>query len=216
MAIKGLSRPVIGDYIKGEGNAVTYSNPEVADKAVEYSVSWTTTEDNPLYADNDIAENDSGTFQSGELTLNTSDLSQDLSKRVLGLKTVETTYGEGKKATELIYDGDAKSPYLGFGIIEMHQVDGEDMYRAVFLPRIKFNLPEEAATTKGETIEWQTKSITAKILRSEVMDENYKKPWMIDAWFESEFEALEYLRFKCGATEVLQTNSVIQEETTDA
>lgn len=197
MAIKGLSIPVIGDY-ENEGKNVTYSNPTVADKAVEYGVSWTTTDDNPLYADNTVAEQDSGVFQSGELTLGTADLTQELSKRILGLKIKTVNYGKEKSVEELIYDDGAKSPYLGFGIIELHQINNIDKYRAVFFPKIKFNLPEEAATTKGESVEWQTKSISASILRSDAVDENYNHPWMIDAWFESEAEAVTYLMYKCG------------------
>ncbi len=199
MAIKGLSIPVIGDY-KNNDNNVTYSNPVVADKAVEYGVSWTTSDDNPLYADNAIAEQDSGVFQSGELTLGTADLPQELSKRILGLKNKTVTYGEEQTVEELIYDDEAKSPYLGFGVIELHQINNVDKYRAVFLPKIKFNLPEEAATTKGDSVDWQTKSISANILRSDLVDEDYSHPWMIDAWFESEAEAVTYLMYKCGKT----------------
>ncbi|MFR5876324.1 MAG: major tail protein [Eubacterium sp.] len=200
MAIKGLSIPVIGDYSVTDSGSVSYSNPAVADRAVEYSASWETTDDNPLYADNTIVEQDSGTFQSGTLTLGTADLPQSLSERILGLKKNVIKYANGKTVTELIYDDNAKSPYLGFGIIELHQIDNNDKYRAVFLPKIKFKIPEEAATTKGDSIDWQTKSIEASILRSDQSDDIYKNPWMIDAWFDSESEALVYLMYKCGAT----------------
>lgn len=64
MAIKGLSIPVVGRYSNSDGT-VTYSSPTVANKAVNYSISWTVGDNNPLYADNQIAENDKGTFQSG-------------------------------------------------------------------------------------------------------------------------------------------------------
>lgn len=200
MAIKGLSIPVCGTYSNSDGT-VTYSEPFIANKAIEYSVSWTTGDDNPLYGDNGIAENDSGTFQSGELTLGTADLPAELSQKILGAKTHELSYGQSKTANETVYDDQQKSPYLGFGIIELHQIDDQDTYRAVFFPKIHFNLPEEAATTKGESVEWQTKSITATIQRSDEENSNYKHPWMIDAWFDSESEALEYLMYKCGKSE---------------
>ena len=86
MATKGLSLPVFGKYENNNGT-VTYSEPMILDKAVEYSVSWTTGDDNPFYADNNIAENDKGSFQSGELTLSTADLSQEISQIILGTKT---------------------------------------------------------------------------------------------------------------------------------
>ena len=41
MAIKGLSIPVCGNYA-ATGNKTTYSDPFIADSAVEYGISWTT------------------------------------------------------------------------------------------------------------------------------------------------------------------------------
>lgn len=200
MAIKGLSIPVVGKYSCTE-KKVSYSDGVIAGSAVEYSVSWTTSESNNLYADNNVEETDAGTFQNGELTLRTSDLTQEISKLILGLKTATFSYGEDKTAEEAVYDDDAAAPDLGYGIIEMHQINNVTKFRAVVLTRIRFNLPELSATTKGESIEWQTPSITATIMRSEQEDSNYKHPWMLDAWFETESDAIEYLKAKLGVTQ---------------
>lgn len=200
MAIKGLSIPIVANYA-ATGSNVTYSNGMVAGAAVEYTASWTTSENNPLYGDNKIKENDAGTFQSGELTLGTTDLTQDISKLILGLKEATFSYGESKEVKELVYDDDMKSPYLGFGVIELHQNDDVDEYRTVFLPKVQFALPENTATTKGETVEWQTPSITGTIYRSDQEDSRYKHPWMIDAWFETESDAIAYLKAKMSITE---------------
>lgn len=48
MAIKGFSIPVFGKYTN-DGGTVTYADPTIMDKAVEYSLSWTTGDDNPFY-----------------------------------------------------------------------------------------------------------------------------------------------------------------------
>ena len=82
--------------------------------------------------------------------------------------------------------------------IELHQEDDVDSYRAVFLNKVFFNIPENAATTRGETIEWQTPSIIATIQRSDEVSSNKSHPWMEDAWFETESAAIEWLEFKCG------------------
>lgn len=203
MAIKGLSIPVCGKYTNTEGR-ITYSEPTMADKAIEYSVSWSTGDDNPLYANNKISENEKGTFRSGELTLGTADMPQELSKLLLGTKTKEVTFGPtGKQITaqEQTFDDEQKAPYFGFGIIEMHQIDDVDTYRAIFFPKVYFRIPEEAATTKGETIEWQTRSISGTIQRSDAVSEDGRHPWMQDAWFESESDAVNYLLWKCGKTD---------------
>lgn len=202
MAIKGLSIPVIGTY-SNAGGVVSYSDPVIASKAAEYSVSWTTGDDNPLYLDNGIAENDKGTFQSGELTLATGDLTQEISARILGTKTYQETFtanGEQVTVEVQVFDDERNSPYLGFGIIEMHQINDVTKFRPVFFPKVYFNIPEEAATTKGESIEWQTKSITGQILRSDAVDDNAVHPWMMDAWFDTESVAQAWLMHKCGAT----------------
>ena len=71
-------------------------------------------------------------------------------------------------------------------------------YRAVFLPKVFFDIPENAANTKGQTIEWQTPTITGTIQRSDQVDSNTSHPWMMDAWFEDEASALNWLEYKCG------------------
>lgn len=203
MAIKGFSVPVCGKYKYEEGE-VTYSEPTTAGSGIEYSVSWSTGDDNPLYANNGIEENSKGTFQKGDLTLGTADMPQELSQLLLGTKTKEVQFGPTSKqisAQEQTFDDDQKSPYFGFGVIELHQIHDKDKYRAVFFPKVYFNIPEEAATTLGETVEWQTKSITGTIQRSDIVDEDNKHPWMKDAWFDTESEAIDYLMWKCGKTD---------------
>lgn len=215
MAIKGLSIPIVANYA-ATGSSVTYSNGTVAGAAVEYTASWTTSENNFLYGDNGVKENDAGTFQSGELTLGTTDLTQDISKLILGLKEATFSYDESEQAKELVYDDDMKNPYLGFGVIELHQNDNVDRYRAVFLPKVQFALPENTATTKGETVEWQTPSITGTIYRSDQEDSNYKHPWMIDAWFDTESDAVAYLKAKMNITEstllTMSNDSTVEEQ----
>lgn len=210
MAIKGLSIPVVGKYnYNMSTGAVTYSDGIIANKAIEYSAEFETADDNPLYADNGIAENDKGTFTGGTLTLGTADLPQDLSKLLLGLTQVTETVTIGGKEMNIVrnvYDDNAKAPFLGFGIIEQHQINDEDKYRAVMLNKVFFKLPSEAAQTKGQNIEWQTKSIEASIQRSDLVKAATTSapaethPWMEDAWFDSESDALAWLGYRLGYT----------------
>lgn len=192
MAIKGLAIPVFADY-NFDGNVVRYTNGFVCGSAIEYGVEIETTDNNPLHGDNRVIENDYGKFNGGTLTLNTSDLTQIDSRRLLGLKEVQVSVGE-KTVTELVTDDDAKSTPKGFGIIEEHQIDDVDKYRAVILCKVNMNTPAEAATTRGESIDWQTKEIEGTIGRSDENTANYKHPWKREAWFDSEEEAMEYLR----------------------
>ncbi len=192
MAIKGLSKPVCANYT-AEGNTVTYSDVYAADKAVEYSFEADVAEDKDLYADNQVAETAAGRFVSGKLTLKTADLTPELSKKILGLKTATRQVGE-EMVTEVIYDDDQAAPYLGFGIIEEHQIDNKTGYLPVVFPKVRFSIPADAATTRGDEVDWQTKEISGTVVRSDQVDDNYNHPWKItpQKMYATEAEALKY------------------------
>lgn len=196
MAIKGLSKPYYAKYTNNAG-VVSYSDGGVFGKAVAWGVTVTKSDDNHLYADNNIAETDKGKFQSGELSVTTSGIAPDTSKLILGIKSKTVTVN-GKSVTAYVFDDDAESPDLGFGIIEWHQNNNTDKYRAVILLRTYFNIPEDAATTKGERVEWGTPAITASIMRSEAVDENGNHPWKEEAWFDTEADAELYIKEVLG------------------
>lgn len=205
MAIKGLAIPVFGEYNYNGAN-VTYTNGFVAGAAIEYGVEVETSDNNPLYGDDRIIENDYGKFNSGTLTLGTSDLDQYTSKRLLGLKEVQFTAGD-IQVTELVSDDDVKQNPKGFGIIETHQINNVDMYRAVVLCKVAMNIPAEAATTQGESIDWQTKEVEGTIARSDEDTKNYKHPWKREAWFNTQEDALEYLKTVLNALDEVNATS---------
>lgn len=196
MAIKGLSKPYFAKY-NFDGNTATYTDGGVFGKAIEWGVKVNKSDDNHLYADNGIAETDKGMFLDGELSVTTSGITPATSRFVLGIKTKTVTVN-GKQTTVSVYDEDMESPDLGFGIIEWHQNNNMDKYRAVILLRVFFSIPEDAATTKGESVEWNTPSITATIMRSEVSSPNGIKPWKEEAWFDTEADAEAYIKEALG------------------
>lgn len=197
MAIKGLSTLVIAKH-SVEGSTVTYTDPTVTEKLTDYSISITSSDNNPFYADDMIAEEDKGTFQKGELTIGTAGLSQENSILILGLTSKEVSYGQNKTVKETIYDDARTSPYLGVGLIETHQINGKTQYKAIWLTKVFFNVPEGSATTKGESIEWQKTTITGNVGRSEQVDSDYDHPWRMEAFLDTKEEAIEYLKFKGG------------------
>lgn len=205
MAIKGLAIPVFGDY-NFDGNKVYFTDGFVCGKAVEYAVDTENSDDNPLHADDEVAEHDYGIFARGTLTLNTTDLDYPSSKRLLNLKEVERTIGD-VQVKELVYDDDASPKSKGFGIIETHQINDIDQYRAVILPKVTPRNPAEAATTKGESIEWQTKELECAVERTEEYSENYKHPWKYEAWFDTRDKAFEYLKTILNVLEKLTVTS---------
>ena len=113
MAIKGLSKLVMAPY-NFDGSKVTFTNPTLTEKMAEYSIQINQTEDNPLYLDNGIAENDAGTFQNATITIQTGDLTQENSKLILGVNVKKAVqYKKGKTVDETIFDDNRKTQILG-------------------------------------------------------------------------------------------------------
>lgn len=185
MAIKGLSIPTFGKYVNTNG-VITYTDGVVCGHAISYTFDPSIADDNPLYGDNMVVENDFGFFQNGTLTLNTSELPDEVAKMLLGLTEVEVSVGTGQDATtvkQYNYDTDTAAIDVGIGFIEEHQVNDVTYYKAIVLPRCKKNFDSRTATTRGETIEWQTPEITFAVMRAE----DAKKSW----FYETELLATE-------------------------
>ena len=197
MATIGLSKPYYAIYAEA-GGVVSYSDGAVMGKATEANISIETTEDNNLYGDNGLAETDRR-FANGTLTLSTTDLSQEVSKAILGLTEQAITGIDGVTDTsvkELVYDDTQVTPYLGVGFIIKKKVNGAYKWRGVVLPKVMFSVPEDAATTQGESIEWQTPELTGAIMR----DDSATHVWKKEATFTSEAQAEAYIKARLGIT----------------
>lgn len=195
MATIGLSKPYYAIYAEA-GGVVSYSDGAVMGKATEANISIETTEDNNLYGDNGLAETDRR-FANGTLTLSTTDLSQEVSKAILGLTEQAITGIDGVTDTsvkELVYDDTQVTPYLGVGFIIKKKVGGVFKWRGVVLTKVMFSVPADAATTQGESIEWQTPELTATIMR----DDSTTHMWKREATFTTEAQAEAYIKARLG------------------
>ena len=197
MATIGLSKPYYAIYAEA-GGVVSYSDGAVMGKATEANISIETTEDNNLYGDNGLAETDRR-FANGTLTLSTTDLSQEVSKAILGLTEQAITGIDGVTDTsvkELVYDDTQVTPYLGVGFIIKKKVNGAYKWRGVVLPKVMFSVPEDAATTQGESIEWQTPELPGTIMR----DDSPTHMWKREATFTTEAQAEAYIKNRLSIT----------------
>lgn len=193
MATIGLSKPYYGVYTNTDG-VVTYTNGGVFAKAVEFSATIESGDDNNLWADNMIAESDRS-FGSGTISVTTDDISPTAAATILGITPKTITVGSDEDVSELVFDDDMSPPYLGFGIIIKKKTGGAYKYRAVFFHKIKFNIPKDAATTvQGETIVWQTPTIEGTIMR----DDTAKHGWKSEVTVDTEAAAVAYLKQKLG------------------
>lgn len=198
MATIGVSKPYYAVY-GVTGNVVSYSNGGKLGKLTEVNLEIETSEDNNLYADNAIAETDR-TFSNGSLTLTPDDLSQEVSKAILGLKEEAVGTIEGIQDTEvkeLIYDDTQVTPYLGIGFIVKKRKGGLDRWRAVVLTKCMFAVPSDAATTQGESIEWQVPELSATVMR----DDSENHMWKRETVFTTEAQAEVYIKNRLNITE---------------
>lgn len=144
-----------------------------------------------LFGDNVKAEYDRS-FQSATITLNVTTLPLQAHSMLFG-HTV-TDAAEGTEAS-VVNKATDMANYVGFGIYTEEKVDGVSKFVAAWLPRVKFSDPTDSWTTKGDSIVYQTPSISGEALA----DAN--GVWKETHVFDTEAEAIAYLKEQCGIVE---------------
>ena len=195
MAKIGLRYPVAAFFATEEyGKIPTYKDGFVIGKAVAAD-KQINSNDNPLYADDAIAENDTS-FSDGTIALTVSDFGTDVANslevraKMLGHELTSVDNG----ATILRKRRDDNAPKLGLGYFSTKKMNNVNVFEATWMYKTKFQLPSETANTKGQSIEWQTPQITGKIMFVEGMENIYEET----AIFTSASQATEWLRKKAG------------------
>lgn len=172
----GFSKPYVAKYTNS-GGSISYSDGQVLARGVSVNVSPDTSDDNNFYADNVQAETAGAVFTGGELTLGVDGLLAAAEKLIYGLPTAESmTVSSGVTVDIYKYGKAASAPYMGVGYVEKWQSDGTVYYTPRILRKVRFSLSEQAAETQGEDIEWQTRELSARIMR----DDSAAADWM---WF---------------------------------
>ena len=162
-------------------SAVTFSDGVVMSYAIKVDLSIEINE-GKLYADNRVTENIKE-FKSGSITLNGDHLSYEVQKLILG-HSLETLPSGGQKLTAR---GDDEGEYVGVGFYSTTIKNGVRKYRAVWLRKVKFGIPNESLETKGEAITFQTPTIEGTIL-TDVLG-----VWKEEATFTTEAAAKAWL-----------------------
>lgn len=164
------------------GVVTGYAGVKTMGKAISASFEPNTPDDNPLYANNSVAENDSSGASGGTLTLTLDRLTQEAAADLYGLTvedvevTVGDTPGTQVDGTALKYTGNEQSAPVGVAFIRQNQVDGVRNHEVILYRRATFSMPADSAQTMGESIEWQTPEIEGTVMGLEGDGTN--------AWFE--------------------------------
>lgn len=185
----GLSNPYIAEYVHNGVGGISYRNGMRAGRAVERTFTVENADTDDFYCDNKAGESSGGTFSGGELSLTVAEIMPTPRKVMFGLDT-ETMTIDGEEVEVIKYDRNMKPKDLGYGDIVKMMVKGKTLWHAMVLRKVKFSIPEDSATTQGETIDWGTESITAKVMR----DDSGNEAWQYSATFESESKADSFIR----------------------
>lgn len=161
--------------------AVTFKGGMVMSYAIKVDLSIEINE-GKLYGDNRVIENIKE-FKSGKVTLNGDHLSYEVLSLILGHKLEQLQSG-GQKLTA---KGDDEGKYVGVGFYSTAIKDGVKKYRAIWLHKVKFGIPNESLETKGDSINFQTPSIEGTIL-TDVLG-----VWKEEATFATEAAAKAWL-----------------------
>jgi len=195
----GFSKPYVAKYSYAD-SAVTYTDCQILARGVSVSMTAETNDDNNFYADNAIAETEAGTFVNGTVTLEVDGLFKTAENFIYGLPTEDengwTNYGD-----------EMAIPYVGVGYIIKYMSDGETIYTPMVLNKCRFAVHEDAATTQGDSIDWQTTSLEANVIKDDLG--NWKA---LGKDYATEAEAEAALKTKLGVTETAKKTAAKKTE----
>lgn len=161
MAFIGMRHVVVAKVASHTpGAEPTYSAGKVAGKAITGNLTINRN-NNPLYADDVIAEDDNG-ITSMDLELGLDDLLEDV-QAYMGLLKEETT-GSGTSAVTVYYENSAAANNVGVGYIRVRRKNNVTTFQAVWIYKSLFSKNAENSQTKGETIEWQTPTVNGRCM----------------------------------------------------
>lgn len=138
-----------------------------------------------LYADDILAEYDSN-FTGAKLNLTLDNVDDKTYADIKGCEQSD----EG----EITENQDNTTPELGYGHIITKMINGVKQYKVEFLPRIKVTSITADAKTKGESIEFNTVAIEAKVMPLDKEINGLKiGDWKKSQTFDTLKKAQEYL-----------------------
>jgi phi13 family phage major tail protein len=161
----GFSKPYVAKYTVSQGT-VTYTDCQRMARGVSVVVSPESSDNNNFYADNIVAETDSGAFTGGTVTYTVDGLLQDAEALIQGLPAADA---DGF----LNYDDDQATPYLGTGFIIEYMSEGVRYWTPVIFTKVIAGQIETNAETEGESIDWQTQEIPFTLFK----DDSAKHCW---------------------------------------
>lgn len=170
----GFSEPYVAKYA-ASGATVTYSDGMKLGRGVSMSVEVESADDNNFFADDQIAESETGIMTSATGTFTVDGLEPEAATLILGLpeKSSETI----KESPVDVYDYDDRmsAPYVGVGVLRRVMMKGVTTWEPIVFTKVKFNIPGDEAATQEDQIDWQTQELDASIVRDDTANHRWKR-----------------------------------------
>lgn len=145
------------DYSTKKYKTLTDSKVPVLGRLIDAKITEDRNDVN-LRADDIIAEKDMS-FKGGTLSLTVDDVTDEVYAELKGCTT-----SEDKEVTD---NSEDEAPEIGYGHIVTKIYKGVKSFKVEFLPRIQITKITADRKTKGESIEYNTVSIEAKLMELE-------------------------------------------------
>lgn len=170
----GFSEPYVAKYT-ASGTTVTYSGGMKLGRGVSMSVEVESADDNNFYADDQIAESETGIMTSATGTFTIDGLEPEAATLILGLpeKSSETV---GEDTVDVYdYDDRMSAPYVGVGVLRRVMMNGATSWEPIVFTKLKFNIPGDEAATQEDQIDWQTQDLETSIVRDDTEHHRWKR-----------------------------------------
>ena len=184
--ITGYQNPMYG--IRANGGAGGKTATALA-RGVDVSISVDTADDIIFYADNGAAETISGYVSSGEISLTCDQLKDQVYADLFG---ATATTGGG-----VIFSSTNTPAKATFGCIVRTMENGVNKWYCLVVPQVVFKVPEDAAATQEEDIDFQTITLEGTLYPddgtavSALSSDNHKGIWKVmSEEFDSESAAI--------------------------
>lgn len=192
MAQFKASLPVFAPIKTETDSTITYENGAFVGKMVKTEIKPNKVEGS-LYADDALAEYETE-FKDADITLETSTIPAEVFVSMFGETKTEGTGSTTPKPVVLTSKAGDAPVYGGYGFISVEVVDGVRKYLMYFVHKVKFSLPSETHTTKGDSITFNTSSIEGKAVADK------SGAWRTKTYYTTADDAIAALKTKVGIT----------------
>lgn len=177
----------------------SYTGVQQMGKAISANFEPVSIDDNPLYANNAIAETAAMAAAGGTLTLTLDQLKQSAAGDLYGLTSTSSAVQIAISGTTTTVtgtgfdeDGTAMSNPVGVAFISCKQESQDrSIYDVVIYAHCTFKLPSEDFSTMTDTIDWQTPELEAAVSGASGVTGTY--PWRKRRRFTNQDAAIQYI-----------------------